>query len=299
MAITTVLDRSAIAGCYLPGGEAARNNDNGTVAADIIAPATVKIRDVTITGTGSSGTAPSKPTFTFRSDGTGLTVDGDAGATHLARYRRDGQATDFSALGSVVGDGDVLWPSLAEGSYLFQVVPQLGTVYGLPSAAKRKYVGGDSRSVEERIWLDLANALDGEAALASGKLFYIDRQENRLREILRGNVSYQRGALGYISAEWGGYQEVPGPDEYEEDEGTLYLHVLIHEDQFKRGGWDLSRICETIVQAAEADRTRGDLCWLWRYRGPEPSRDVLRPWRLAVLRFGYKFTSAPAARVSV
>jgi hypothetical protein len=36
--------------------ENSRNNDNGTVAADIIMPHTVKIRNTTITGTGSSGT---------------------------------------------------------------------------------------------------------------------------------------------------------------------------------------------------------------------------------------------------
>jgi len=65
MAITTVLDRSAIAIATDPAGRP-RATTTTARCADIIAPATVKIRNVTITGTGSTGGVVTPPSVSAR-----------------------------------------------------------------------------------------------------------------------------------------------------------------------------------------------------------------------------------------
>lgn len=271
--------------------EATRNNDNGTVAANIIAPATVKIRNVTITGSGSGGgSPPATPAITVNGAGTGITVDGAAGVTNRVYYSADGRA--WTLLGSRTGDGDVLFGSL-EGSYYFQAVSLDGTTPSLPSNQLRRCVGLSTRSMHERVWLDCAAALEAETALAP---IFIDREENRIREILDGAVPGQR--LPYLACEWPGEKNSLDVEETDDTTGQLVLNLVLRETPGQRKGWEIARLASLIAQTLAADETRGDLVFTWEYRGAETTQDAILPHRVARLTFAYEFCPAPTARVT-
>ena len=236
--------------------------------------------------------APTTPTITAAA--TGITVDGDSGVTNYVYYRKVAVAPGaWTLLGSRSGDGAVLFGSLAAGKYQFLAV-SLSTEYSLPSNLIDYYVGGSTQSIHQRVALDAAGAIEAEAALRG---LYLDRQENRLSEILAGG-GLPAGRLGYCCFELGRVREARGPEEYEYAEGELIVNLLSREGAGESGTFELARVAELVVQALDADRSRGGLCVSWWFKSSENTGAIMRPWRAALLRFGYQYGAEPGARVS-
>ena len=224
---------------------------------------------------------------------TGVVVDGPAGATNSVYYRKDGAATAWTLLGSRSDDGEVPFGTLAEGSYLFQAVAAVAGVNSLASDAKRCYVGGSSRTLDHRVWLDCASALDGAAALAP---VFIDREECKVVEISRGKAANQR--LPYLGAEWGGEVNDLDVEETDYATGKLVLSLILRDDPRKARQWELDRWVKLIVQTLAADPTRGNLVFKWKYRGTETPGGIIAPLRVALITFEYEHAPVPAARVA-
>ncbi len=235
---------------------------------------------------------PAAPAITFSS--TGVVVDGDAGVTNYVQSQKEGRNSgDWAALGSVAGDGEVAFGALAEGAYWFDAYSKSATgVFGPPCRPRRRYVGGSARPIEERIWLDAVGALEAEAALGR---CHVDREGNRVRDILSGRIP--RPQLPYIAAEWSSDRERPGTEEYEDADGVIAVTVLLEEGSPPRA-WEAVRLKTIIVQALEADRTRGDLVVVWWHRGGRHTEDVIRPFRLVRLEFCYELHPEPGSRIS-
>ena len=241
-------------------------------------------------------TAPGTPVIACSA--TGVTVDGDAGATNSVYFRQYGPAAaPWALLGSRAGDGEVAYGDLSDGKYMFMAVSaDAAGNLSLPSAARPRYVGGDERSIHERVWLDAAADLEAEGSLSKWRL---DRKENRIQDILRGGEAPD-GSLPYLCAEWGRETGEAAVDEYDEARGRLTVYLLIKDRAGEKAGtWDLARYVAVVQQTLEGDRTRGGLVLEWFCRRVECSRDLVRPYRLAAVECEYTFNPELAARVSV
>jgi hypothetical protein len=104
-------------------------------------------------------------------------------ATNYVYYCKDGSDQAWTELGNRSGDGIVLFGSLAEGSYLFAAQSDVGGAKSLLSDATRYYVGGSTRTLDHRVWLDCAAALEAVAAVQP---LFLDREECRVLDIVKG-----------------------------------------------------------------------------------------------------------------
>lgn len=270
--------------------EAARNAD--PTEAKVLAGTGYKICNVPKTGSLPAASAPTKPLISIGS--TGVTVDGDPGVTNYVYYRKDGASQGWTLLGSRSGDGIVLFGSLAEGSYLFAAQSDAAGAKSLLSDAKRYYVGGSTRTLDHRVWLDCAAALEAVAAVQP---LFLDREECRVLDIVRGKVPNQR--FPYIGAEWSGESNDLDVEETDYATGRLVISIVLKDEPRKGKQWDLDRWVKIVVQSLAADETRGDLVFKWRYRGTETPGGIIAPLRVARLSFEYEHAPTPAARVSV
>jgi hypothetical protein len=143
------------------------------------------------------------------------------------------------------------------------------------------------------VWLDCASAIDGAATL--GKVFKLDRVENRIRDIIQREPGTE---VPYLCAEFHGCSERADVEEYESAEGELIVNMLWAEGLGDSPCWDLAGHVDRLVQALEADRTRGGLVFKWWFKGADGTEDLLRPYRLARLRFGYEYAPLPGARIT-
>ncbi len=284
-AATPTLSASAPAYVTL---ENSRNTD--PTEAKVLALTAYKIRGVDKVGSMPAASVPTQPLISLGS--TGATVDGDAGVTNYVYYRKDGADQGWTLLGSRSGDGIVLYGSLAEGSYLFMALSKSGDSWSQASDAKRYYVGGSTRTLDHRVWLDCAAALDAASAL---KPLFIDREECKVMEIVRGKLPSQR--LPYLGAEWSGEQnDLDTETDYAT--GRLVISLLLKDEPRKGKQWDLDRFVKIIVQTLAADETRGDLVFKWKYRGTETPGGIIAPLRVARMTFEYEHAPVSAARVT-
>lgn len=234
---------------------------------------------------------PAKPAISLSA--TGVVVDGDAGASNYVYYRKDGSAMAWTLLGSRSGDGEVAFGTLAEGSYLFMALSKTSDSWSQASDARRGYVGGSTRTLDHRVWLDCAAALEGGAGLGG---VFIDREECRVLDIVRGKTPNQ--LLPYLGAEWAGESNDLDVEETDYATGRLTLTLLLKDEPRKSRAWDLDRYVKAIVQTLAADPTRGNLVFKWRYRGTETPGGIVAPMRVARISFEYEHAPEPAARVA-